>query len=50
MINMFLICKYGIRGMTNDDLRAMIKFHRGRKRLVQICRRQLKFNLIAGRD
>jgi hypothetical protein len=48
MLNTILIRKYGIRGMSNDDLRNMIAYHSGNHRLVALCRRQLKFNALSG--
>jgi len=44
-----LIQRYGIRGMTNADLRNMIRYHKDDFKLVELCRKQLKFNLMAGR-
>lgn len=48
MINTILIRKHGIRGMSNDDLRNMIAYHAKNRRLVALCRAQLKSNLWAG--
>lgn len=46
---MSLIEKYGIKGMHDEDLKAMIKLHAKNKKLVELCKRQLTQNFFSGR-
>lgn len=50
LLNLLIIQKYGIYGMSNADLVAVIRANPGKRRLVELCVKQIKYNTASGRE